>query len=56
MVPCRTGNYTRKVSYGGETQWGYVVQETIREKFPMEVKHDDAMSDRKLYANSFLWR
>ena len=44
----------RKVSYGGETRWGYVGQETIREQFPKEVKHDGAMSDRKLYAKSFL--
>ena len=56
MVPWRTGNYTRKVSYGGETRWGYVGQETIREQFPKEVKHDGAMSDRKLYAKSFLPR
>ena len=46
----------RKVSYGGETRWCHVGQETIREKFPMEVKHGGAMSDRKLYENSFLRR
>ena len=44
----------RKVSYGGETRWCHVGQETIRKQFPMEVKYDGAMSDRKLYANSFL--
>ena len=56
MVPCRTGNYTRTVSYGGETRWGYVGQETICKQFPAVLKHDGAMSNRKLYANSFLWR
>ena len=84
MVPCRTGNYMRKVSYGGETRWGHALpvisseakrsreislrkvsyggetwwchvgQETICKQFPAVMKHDGAMSDRKLYANSFL--
>ncbi len=56
VMPCRTGNYTQTVSYGDETRWCHVEQETIRKQFPMEVKHGGAMSYRKLYAKSFLWR
>ena len=43
----------RKVSYGGETQWGYVGQETIREKFPAVVKHCIVMSDSETIREQF---
>ena len=43
VMPCRTGNYTRTVSCCDETRWCHVGQETICEKFPMEVKHGGAM-------------
>ena len=56
MVSCRTGNYLRKVSCGGDTQWHHVGQETICERFPMEVIHHSFMPDGKLFAKSFLWR
>ena len=36
---CQTGNYMRTVSCCDETRWCHVGQETIRGKFPMEVKH-----------------
>jgi hypothetical protein len=53
MVPCRTGNYTRKVSYGGETRWGYIGQETIREQFPAVVKRCIVMSDSETIREQF---
>ena len=33
-----------KVSYGDETRWCHVGQETIRKQFPAAMKHDGAMS------------
>jgi hypothetical protein len=56
---CRSGLFTiihglGKVSYGDETQWRYAEWETIGKKFPVGMKRNGAMSDRKLYANSFL--
>ena len=56
MVPCQTGNYSRRVSYGDDTQWFHARQETIREKFPMEMIRNGSMPDRKLFAKSFLWK
>ena len=53
MVPCRTGNYTRKVSYGGETRWCHVEQETIRKQFPAVVKHCIVMSDSETIREQF---
>ncbi len=41
------GNCTRIVSCRDETQWSYAGQETIREKFPMEMKSNGAMPDGK---------
>ena len=48
MVPCRTGNYTRKVSCRGETRWCHVGQETIRKQFPAPMNHHIAAPSRKL--------
>ena len=53
MVPCRTGNYMRTVSYGGETRWCHVGQETICEKFPAVVKHCIVMSDSETIREQF---
>ena len=56
VCPRRTGNYSRRVSYGDDTQWFHARQETIREKFPMEVIRSVPTTDRKLFAKGFLWR
>jgi hypothetical protein len=56
MELCRIGNCMQKVSYRDETQCCHGGQETAYERFPTEVKHNGAMSDRKLYAKSFLSR
>jgi hypothetical protein len=56
VLPCRAGNYLRKVSYGDDTQWFHAGQETIREKFPMEVIRNGSMPDRKLFTKGFLWK
>jgi hypothetical protein len=37
MASCRAGNYLRKVSCRGDTQWHHVGQETICERFPIGV-------------------
>jgi hypothetical protein len=56
VVSCRVLNPSRTVSYGGETQRSHAEQETIRKQFPAVLKHCIVMSNRKLYANSFLPR
>lgn len=40
-----------KVSYRVETQRLHGVQETIREKFPADMKRSGSKPDRKLFAN-----
>ena len=51
------GKWDRElVSYGNGTQCAHAGQETICEKFPMEMAHNSVMTDRKLFAKSFLWR
>ena len=44
----------RKVSCRCETQWSQVGQETMREQFPVGMKHKGVMSSGKLFASSFL--
>ena len=44
------------VSYGNDTQCAHDGQETICEKFPMEMVHNSVMTDRKLFAKGFLWK
>jgi hypothetical protein len=56
MASCRTGNYLRKVSCRGDTQWHHAGQETVCEKFPVGVIHHSFMQDGKLFAKGFLWR
>ena len=51
-----TGNHSRKVSYGNGTQCAHDGQETIRERFSMEMIRNGSMPDRKLFAKSFLWK
>ena len=45
-----------KVSYRVETQRLHGVQETIREKFPADMKRSGSKPDRKPFAKSFLLR
>ena len=45
-----------KVSYRVETQRLHGVQETIREKFPVDMKHSGSKPDRKPFVKSFLPR
>ena len=53
----KVGKWDRElVSYRDDTQWFHARQETIREKFPMEVIRSVPTTDRKLFAKSFLWR
>jgi hypothetical protein len=48
-------NFTgRGVSCRCEAQQYHGAWKTAGEKFPVEVKHNNAMPDRKLYAKSFL--
>ena len=54
MELCRIGNCMQKVSCWCETQWSDGGQETVCKRFPTEAKHNGAMTDRKLYAKSFL--
>ena len=44
IVLCRTGNYLRRVSCRGDTQWHHVGQETICERFPVEVIYNGVLS------------
>ena len=53
-VSCRVGNYSQTVSCRYETQWSQVGQETMREQFPVGMKHKGVMSSGKPFANSFL--
>jgi len=53
MVPCRTGNYSRKVSYGDDTQWFHAGQETIREKFPMEMIRNGSIAGQETIRERF---
>jgi hypothetical protein len=49
------GQWDRElVSYGNGTQCAHDGQETIRERFPMEMIRNGSMPDRKLFAKSFL--
>lgn len=48
METSRTGNYLRKVSCRGEAQWSHAGQETVCERFPVEMKRNGAMPERKL--------
>ena len=52
--PCRTGNFSQTVSCRNDSQSSHVGQETIRKQFPVAMIHNRPMSDRKLFANSFL--
>ena len=53
MVPCQTGNYSRKVSYGNGTQCAHDGQETIREGFPMEMIHNSVMTKQETIREKF---
>ena len=53
MVPCQTGNYSRKVSYGSDTQCAHDGQETIRERFPMEMIHNSVMTRQETIREKF---
>jgi len=53
LVPCQTGNYSRKVSYGSDTQCAHDGQETIREKFPMEMIHNSVMTRQETIREKF---
>jgi hypothetical protein len=48
------GNYLQKVSYSDETQLPHAGRETIREGFPIQLKHRSFMPDGKLFTKSFL--
>ena len=54
MVSCRMGNHLRTVSCCDETQRSHVEWETIRKQFSAVMKHSIVISNRKLYAKSFL--
>ncbi len=54
MELCRIGNCLRKVSCWCETQWSHGGQETVCERFPVEMKRNAVMADRKLFAKGFL--
>ena len=53
MVPCRAGNYSRKVSYGSDTQCAHDGQEPIREGFPMEMIHNGVMTRQETIRERF---
>ena len=53
MVPYQTGNYSRKVSYGSDTQCAHDGQETIREGFPMEMIHNSVMTRQETIREKF---
>ena len=64
-APCRSRHFERseaesrnllypKVSYRVETQRFQAGQETIREKFPVDMKRSGSKPDRKPLAKSFL--
>ena len=53
MVPRRTGNYSRKVSYGSDTQCAHDGQETIREGFPVEMIHNGVMTRQETIREKF---
>ena len=53
MVPCRAGNYSRKVSYGSDTQCAHDEQETICEKFPVEMIHNGVMTRQETIREKF---
>ena len=53
MVPCRAGNYSRKVSYGSDTQCAHDGQETICEKFPVEMIHNGVMTRQETICEGF---
>ncbi len=66
-APCRSRHFERskgesrnllfpKVSYRVETQRLHGVQESIREKFPVDMKRSGFKPDRKPFAKSFLLR
>ena len=56
IVPYRTGNYPQTVSCRYDKQSFHVGQETFRKQFPAAMISNRSMSDRKLFANSFLPR
>ena len=43
----------RKVSYGDDTQWFHAGQETIREKFPVEMIHNGVMTRQETIREKF---
>ena len=53
MVPCRAENYSRKVSYGNGTQCAHDGQETICEKFPVEMIHNGVMTRQETIREKF---
>ena len=53
MVPCRAGNCPQKVSYGNGTQCARDGQETIRERFPMEMIHNSVMTRQETICEGF---
>ena len=55
-VMTRQETIREKFPYGNGTQYCHAGQETICEKFPIEMVHSVPMTDRKLFAKSFLWR
>jgi hypothetical protein len=50
------GNYSRKVSYGNDSQCPHAGLETGGEKFPMVMIAKVPTADGKLFAKGFLWQ
>ena len=53
MVPCRTGNYLRRVSYWNEALWCPAGQETIRERFPVEMIRNGSIAGQETVREKF---
>jgi hypothetical protein len=53
MVPCRAGNCPQKVSYGNGTQCAHDGQETIRERFPMEMIRNGSIAGQETIREKF---
>ena len=54
IVSCRTGNLSQTVSCRYDSQSSHAGQETFRKQFPAPVIRNRHMTNRKLFANSFL--
>ena len=53
-VPCRIGNYSQTVFCQYAKLLSHAGQETFHHQFPTGMFHPCPMTDRKLFANSFL--